>query len=542
MTRMLWILLMLATPAYALVPVEGILMGEATEELQSDPLNSVFSDLYDKSNVNETNRTKLYKSAYESGISLGESCSYLGMPNYSSNWQEKQARRGMAATLQYLGLDLSIKAIGSYAKKLSISQDDYRRLTQNLVKNYCSKNITVFSLKTIEKSLEHYYTNSSEEFVPYLPEANTPALLKQTTNKPSARSREFDLIIRNFRAFCSWGGEVEDYRMMTPYLNNKFIMSFVIKNMLGLRDTVDPKSLAVEGKPSESTVHVACDDLICRNRPINEFRRAYPLSAGSTGLETDLPKLFCHHFRFQDVPKMTIPQVKTWSKARELEDPIFETSQFIALYTGIPDFFSGADSYQDVASIARSSIDERWNQWANRSLANFSKDMLYEEALKVKIIPNRSIIDLSLKGFRLGFSVTLGEMDRILNSNDKLKVSFSFNLSKSYLRSIRTRWKVLEDNLDNEGQKEYIKEISRYLDLQIKQKEAIFPQKVWNDDFSRILAEELVTQARLYRGSMFETFQDEMIKVPVTFSYGLFAISYLRYKADVKAGRLKLSL
>lgn len=544
MSKTVWFLVLFAFPAHALIPVDGILMGVANEDIQSDPLGSVFNSTYDLRDNAQNAKLKLYQASYESGLNLGESCSYLGVPTYTTNWQEKQARRSMAATLQYLGLDFSIKAIGAYAKKLDVGADDYKRLTKNLVNNYCSKNITVFSLKTIEKSLEFYYKNPMVDIIPNLSNMNfAPSIVKNSTDKPSARSREFDLSIKNFRAFCSWGGEVEDYRMMAPFLANKFVMSFVIKNMLGIRDQMNEKTLKVSlTSAADSTIHVACTDLICRNEPYKRFQKIIPMIAGSTGLENDLPKNYCHHFRFLDYPQKTSDVVKKWIKASDLEDPIFETSHFISLMTGIPDLFNGAETYQNVAIYARSSIDEKWNQWANRALSMFSKDLLYEEALKVKIEPRRDQTALSLKGFQIDLSVTLGEMDRLLASNDKLAVSFNLNLTKNYIREIRTKWKVLEDNIDLEGQAAYRKDIARYLDIQIKDKHKLFPQIVWNEDFSRLLAEELIQQARYYRGSMFDSYQDEVIKVPVRFTYGLFAISYLRYRSDVKAGRVRLAL
>ena len=84
-------------------------MGEANEEIQSDPLRSIFNSSYDLRDNAQNEKLKYYQASYESGINLAESCSYLGVPNYTSSWQEKQARRSMAATLQYLGLDFSIK-------------------------------------------------------------------------------------------------------------------------------------------------------------------------------------------------------------------------------------------------------------------------------------------------------------------------------------------------------------------------------------------------------------------------------------------------
>lgn len=538
-----YLFMLMAFSAHALVPVEGILMGEAEPGIQNDPLVAIFADVYDRSQVGENKKLKMYHANYISGQNLYESCSYLGAPSYSTVWQEKQARRSMAATLQYIGLDTSIKAIGAYAKKLDVTPDNFRTLTTNLMRNYCSKNVTIFSLKNIEKALQYYYENPMMNMIPSVessPFATT--MVKTSTEKPAARSREFDLVIKNFRDFCSWGGDTDDYRMLTGYLNNRYIMAFIIKNMIGMQDRVDDKLQKVLTVASSDTVQVSCNELICRKDTIQNFKNKFPLSVGSTGIDTDLSKQYCHHFRFQDAPQKTTPEVKAWIKAQELEDPIFQTSQFISLMTGVPDFFNGIDSYNDMPLMVRSSVDDRWTQWSRYVLNSFSKDLLYEESLKVKVEPRRSLAAIATEGFMVDFSVTLGEMDRLLVSNDKLDLSFDLKLSKNYFRMLKTKWGALEKEADFEGQKAFKEEIAKYISLQIKQKEKLFRQRLWNDDFSRLIADELLTQALSYIGPMFNSYQDEMIKVPVKFSYGLFAIAYLRYRADVAAGRFKASL
>lgn len=538
-----YLLMMASFTAHALVPVEGILMGEAEQGIQNDPLAAMFSEIYDKSQFGENKKVKIYHATYRSGQNLNESCGYLGAPVYSTVWQDKQAKRSVAATLQYIGLDTSIKAIGAYANKLDVSPENFRTLTSNLVKNYCSKNVTIFSLRNIEKSLQYYYDNPQMNIIPSVESSPFATVkLKNSTEKPSARSREFDLVIKNFRDFCSWGGETEDYRMLTGYLRNRYIMAFVIKNMLGIQDKLDDRQQKILSVSSSDTVQVTCSDLICRKDTLSNFKQKFPLSAGSTGIETDLSKLYCHHFRFQDAPQKTTPEVKAWLKAQELEDPIFQTSQFISLMTGVPDFFNGAENYIDIPLLVKSSVDERWNQWARTVLSNFSKDLLYEESFKVKVEPRRDIASLATEGFLIDFSVTLGEMDRLLRSNDKLSLTFDLKLSKNYLRMLRTKWSVLEKEADFEGQKHFKEEIADYINLQLKDKEKLFTQKLWNEDFAKLIGEELLQQALSYRGSMFNSYQDEVLRVPVKFSYGLFAISYLRYRSDVAAGRLKVSL
>jgi hypothetical protein len=50
--------------AQALIPVEGILMGEAVSEYQQDPLYYIFNDIYDKSKEAENRKMKLYQNTH----------------------------------------------------------------------------------------------------------------------------------------------------------------------------------------------------------------------------------------------------------------------------------------------------------------------------------------------------------------------------------------------------------------------------------------------------------------------------------------------
>ena len=543
-SALLGYLLLFSLPTFALVPVEGILLGEAVNEYQQDPLNFIFNDIYDKSSAGENTKFRLYQSTLKQGIFLQESCSLYPAPTYATTWQEKQAKRSMVATVQYIGLDTSIKAIGAYADKLEMSEEAFKKLTSNLVKNYCSKNTTVFSLKKIEESLGFYYKNPQRNMVPSVDASPfASSFYKNKTESTAARSNEFDQAINNFKAFCSWGGDVADYRIMSPYLKNNFIMSFMLRNMNGVQDKYNAELRKVEIKPSADTVQVLCNDLICRKVDNTQFKQKFPRSIGSTGLFTDLAKLYCHHFRLQDYSSVNaIPEVKTWIKKMELEDPILETSFFISLMTGVPDAIFGVENYRELPEVAKSSIDERWRLWANETLKYFSKDILFEESLKIKAEARRDNSVLRTQGFLLDFSVTLGEMDRLVDENDKLALTFDLKFSKNYLRHIKTKWIEYNNSIDLEGRTKFRDELAKRVEAQLKTKEKYFRQKMWNDEFSRLIVQELVGQIMAYNGPLFDSFQEQMLTVPVKFNYGVFALSYLRYRADVNAGRLKLNL
>jgi hypothetical protein len=528
----------------ALVPVEGILMGEAISEFQKDPLFYVFNDIYDKSQEGENKKFHLYQNFFRSGVYLNESCQQYVTPKYGSSWSEKQAQRSVASTLQYLGLDTSVKAIGAHARRNQLSKEDYRNLSENLVENFCTKNLTVFSIKRIKDSLQYYFENPQDNILPSVKSSPFVTKLFVTkTESDQALSNEFDQAIQNFKAFCSWGGDVSDYRLMSPYLKNKFIMAFVLKNLTGHQDFYDSKTQKTTLSESENTVQVSCRDLICRKTSLKTFKDSFPLSMGSTGLGSDLNKLYCFHFKnIEYSASSTIPQVKKWIKSMELEDPIFETSYFMSLMTGVPDPIFGIENYRELPFVAKSSMDEKWSKWSEQTLNHFSLDMLFEDSLKIKVRQKTNLTDLRQNGFHLDFTVTLGEMDKVVDNSDKLAVSFNLKISKNYLRYMKTKWANLSSELDQEGLNLFKEEVSKYVSIQLKEKEKLFQQKVWSDDFPLFVTQELMTQLNMYKGPLFDSFQDQMLHIPVKFTYGIFALNYLRYKSDVSSGRLKLNL
>src|SRR5688572_28802780 len=103
--------LLLCTSAWALVPVEGLIMGKSQTEIQPDSLSLIFQDLYQNGPLEERKKVKAYYAAYSRGVSLQESCGLYGPIYYPSSWTEKQAKRTVVSTLQYIGLDAVVKSI-----------------------------------------------------------------------------------------------------------------------------------------------------------------------------------------------------------------------------------------------------------------------------------------------------------------------------------------------------------------------------------------------------------------------------------------------
>ena len=510
---------------WALVPVEGIILGEAKPDIQDDPLAQIFPEKGEETSKDP--KLSRYQNLYIEGSKLTASCEKYLPLKYGSPNQDTVARRSIAATLQLLGLDLTVKSIGAYARHLNLPEEEYRGLTEKLVKTSCSQNVTVRSLKTIKKSFEYYYENPASELLPSFDGMKfAPRSIAESSELMATRRKEFNEALSSFRDFCSWGGDVEDYRMLPPYLKNPFIYSLVMDRLT---------QTGTEGL----TDKVLCKNLICRQVSEAEFKTQFPRGVGSTGLRTDLEKVYCFSFRSLDyAPKKTIPQIAEWIKAQELEAPILATNFFISALTGVPDLIFGVDVYKELLALSKSNFEERWTNWAQTVLDTFGRKIFYEESLRVRVLSERKVASLPGKEFRVDLAVTLGELDRIFNDRDKVKSFFELKLPKNYLRSLRTDWNNMARNVATSDQETFLSKNADYLKNYLKPKEDLFRQKVWNDEFASIVSREILEQVLGYDGRLFESYKAQMVTIPVTFNYGLFALNYLRYRADIKNNRL----
>lgn len=526
----------------ALVPVEGILRGQANLEYQQDPLRFIFPHI-GIDNSEDAKKVKLYSHRYQMGDELVESCRFYGPITYGESFRFDQAKRSVAATLQYLGLDTSIKAIGALAREVGVEESGFENLAENAVNQYCSKNLSVFSLKTIKASLKHYYQNPVDilpkiESSPYATES-----FKNYSATNLARQNEFEYAIEIFRDFCSWGGEIDDYRMMGPYLANRFFMSVVIENLTGKKQHYSDTTGKVYLTDEKDTLKVNCEQLICRKTSSQDFSLKFPLSIGSSGLKTDLEKLYCHQFRYLDYRSDTIPEVKAWIKSQSLEAPIFRQNFLLSLISGVPDPFMGMPDYKELPFLAKSNVDERWMNWAKQVLNVFSGDLLFEESLKINVKDKSDYVSLVTQGYSLDLFITLGEMDRMLGETDKLSMKFDIKLSKSYLLWLRKEWSEALKKAHYERQSELRVHLEKTLTALFRPKEEHYLQKIWNDDLFRVISGELLNQISRAPTRWFEDgYQDKMIQIPVKFYYGVFALNYLKYRADSKSHEGKLSL
>lgn len=160
----------------ALTPMESLILGDLTEYYRQervDPLTYVFTldqrleattDQEHLRNVKEN--LALYRANYQEGVNLDNYCRRQPEMSYPTRFDREQALRSVLATVQYLVLDLSVRSIAKYAKELEVTPSEYSDLVDNLMGQYCSKNISIISLDQLRKNLIERYQGENSFILP----------------------------------------------------------------------------------------------------------------------------------------------------------------------------------------------------------------------------------------------------------------------------------------------------------------------------------------------------------------------------------------
>lgn len=522
---------------WALTPIDGLIYGDIR---QYDPMSGVFSHKSmvnpKDSNIDELKKLMEYVGVFRQGYALKNSCQFYDKYKYISQWDEENAKRSVAATLQYIGIDITTKAIVEYVKKQELSPREFETLTYNLIKNNCSKNISVYSLKFIKDNFYNYYKNGSDLELPSIKMSPYfSKFSKELTNSQKSIEKQFELTIKNFRAFCSWAGSTDDYRMLSPYLSSPFVMGFVNSHLNKQKIYFNEKTKAITVERADKSVLVACEDYICRRRSEIEFDNIFPRMLGSTDLSTDLKSLYCAHFRDQSYPaKHPIETIRKWIKAQRIEDPHLEVQQFISLISGIPDILISSQKYSDVIDVFEKAIIQRFQKWAVDKTNNFVTDLLYEESLQIDLVPRSKSQKVKKGEFHMKFDFTLGELDRVVSKIDKINSSFDIELPKNYLRWIRDSIVIANNRGRYTEVTSLYDQLEVYIKSQLELKKDLFLIPMWTDKMSQIMAKELVSQLTTYQGKNLDEFTNEKVRIPIKFRYGLFALKYIREKFKEK--------
>lgn len=532
-------LILLSTNAWALIPIEGLILGNVQDIRQFDPLEG-FLTINSSSLSSEETRLKEYYGLYKEGKNLVLSCDSRGISRYENPWKRSRALSSVVSTLQYIGLNTTIKAIADYARLLNISKIEYENLSDNIVNNYCSNNLTVYSKKLIRKNLSYEYDmDKTSSHLPVLDKSLYPAPLVELSNSKETRTREFLYTLKNFQALCSWGGDTDDLRLLSPYLKNPFIFTIVMNELDRKRIRYNETVGAVVLEEKQDTIQVVCEDLICRNVDRPRFERNFPHMVGATNLRVELQTMYCNDFRFSNYKEQEDAVLSKWIKDKSLEEPFFEASQFISLMTQKSDLIFSAPNFSDLKKLMAKNIQEKGNKWAKERAEELFLDITYEEPMRARLVPLRTTLASSGE-FSLNFDYTLGEFDQNLMSEDSLSMTVELDVSQNYIRWLRDEWIRANNKSQYKKQDEIIEKVAEFINHQLKKKEKMFLLSLWNEEMGKIMAKEFTRQLETYREKKLLQIDNKMLKLPIRFRFGLFALQYQynKFQAEFRSKAL----
>jgi hypothetical protein len=525
----------------ALAPIESLVLGNFSEnytENETDPLNYVFSR--DKSalptNQSYKRELALYRGFYEEGKNTQNYCKETRAIRYSTEWEKVQVMRSLMSEIQYIGLDLTARAIPQYAKALNFTRDEYGNLVENLVGNYCSANLSVISQKELKNNLlikfdkENTFKLPTVKGNPFFPD-NLDGYLPPKT----ALEQEFKYTVKLFQSICSWSGNPTNAGLMVPILRNPALMSFFFRQMSN--QVIDWKELNNSNfiKEDKKTVQVWCDNLICRKTTSDIFQNKVLFSVGGTNLSEDLRRLYCEDWRQIDYkPAENDERIAKMINSMTFDEENFINSQFIALITGVPDFLLQAEKFSQGEDVLRSSVDYTWNKWAKSQTETSSRELYFEEPLTVELVDRALYFKSRAPIFRVAFDVNLGEFDRVSQRLGKVHVNFTINIQRSFLKYFREAMKDVSKTSDKERLLNRLR-VQMTRDLEIARGKFLLPP--WKGNLDELIANELSEQILMLTDKEFKMEGSGFYPVIIELNYGVFALKYINHEKTVQNTR-----
>ncbi|OUR97230.1 hypothetical protein A9Q84_12960 [Halobacteriovorax marinus] len=546
MTRewIIFLIMLISVSSNALVPLESILLGDFSKRYSKES-EDPFDYLYKRNGELEGKQAHkrqltIYRGFYEEGKNLQNSCKSSDKVGYATPWQKDQVRRSLLATLQYIGLDISIRAIPQYAKYFEFSRDEYVNMVDNLVGNYCSKNLSIISLKQLRKNFLVRYDEENTFKLPSI-EGNTlfPEKLSSIANKDDAKEREFLKTIRLFQSFCSWGGDIENLRLLVPFIKHPVIYKLLMRQISGRNLDWKENSRSVISVRKQKTIKVLCDGLICRKVKSGKFYKYFPTSVGHKSFDDDLGRLYCQEIRDVDYKiKGQAPKIAKIIKSMTFDEENLLVAQFISLQTGIPDLFIRSNNYKSAINFLRFNIDKTWNDWSDSQIDRFQGEVYYEEPLTMELVERSLYYKNYVAKFQVIFDVNLGELDRANQKVGKISTKFTIPFSNKFLKWARSEWIAL-DPRNKKRKDELFSKMKIRIQPIVENIRKKFPVAPWNGNLHAIIRNELLDQLSLYQGPYFKENTTGMVKVPIKINFAPYALKYLRYEYKVKQNEEK---
>lgn len=532
---------------YALAPVESLVLGNFSEdysENKTDPLNYVYSrDLTLKSaSASYKKELASYRGFYEEGKNLTNYCKGRREIRYASEWEKVQTKRSVMSLIQYIGLDLSARALPQYAKALEFTREEYANMVEGLVGNYCSTNLSVISKKELLNNLflkfdkENNFKLPTIDGNPYFPD-NIDSYL------PSKKALEQEMLytVKLFQSLCSWNGNPNTPGLLAPILKHSALMSFFGRQLSGQSIGWKEVDNSLFLKEDNQTVKVWCENLVCRKTTHREFDNKFYYSIGGTSIAEDMKRLYCEDFRSSDFrPNDYDPKIAKMMNSMTFEEENFINSQFIALITGIPDFLLRAEKFNAGEDLFRSSVDYTWTKWAKNVTENFTDDLYFEEPLTLELVDRKQYFNFRNGKLKVAFDVNLGEFDRITQRAGKVKIKFNIPVPNSLLLYYRNFMKN-SDYRDTDERNRIKNRLKMHLIKPVQEAREKFLIPPWKGELEGIIVYELSSQILDIPEKLLTFEEPGMHLIEIEVNYGVFALKYLNHQLNVQKSQTKSS-
>jgi hypothetical protein len=532
--------------SHALVPVESLIFGDLSEYYKServDPIGYVFSISKNLENEASSERLEqlkknlaLYRGFYQEGQNLENYCRRQPEFSYSTRFEQDQVIRSVLASIQYISLDLSTRALAQYAKELNFTPSEYQNMVDSLTGQYCSKNISIISLRQLKLSMMQQFQKEEKFPLPNL-DNNTlfPDEFSLLVSGRAALEKQMIQTLRIFKTACSWGGETDNRRLMPSLVRDPALMAFFIRQLSSRRLNWQQNDNLIIAQDDPDAKQVHCENLICRRVSQETFNRELPRQVGSINIADDLRKLYCSDFRDSDYQtRNQVPELLEIIRTSTFDDQNFLVGHYIALLSGIPDLLLHVDQFEDFKPLARASFDRIWNRWAQDQLSRHQKNLHYEEVVSIEVVDRTRYYFATRPRFKVVLDINLGEFDRLTQRHGKISSQFDVKISHAFFIWARKQW--FSDGADlSKRREEVIERLQKKLEPQFNQARDYFRVPPWTQPIESLAAREIAQQIGLQAQDSFFTqgASPAMVTIPIEINFGLFALRYMRYRHQI---------
>lgn len=532
--------------AQALVPLESLIFGDLSEYYKNervDPISYVFSmtkNLEAKEPASQLSQAKrnlaLYRGFYQEGQNLENYCRRKPQMNYATKFEQDQVIRSVLASIQFISLDLSTRALAQYARELNFTPSEYQNMVDSITGQYCSTNISIISLKQLKLNMKQLFQSDEAFSLPTL-ENNPlfPSEFSLLVSGKSALEKQMIQTLRIFKTACSWGGQTYNRRLMPAMLRDPALMEFFIRQLSSrqLNWNQTNNQITVENNPKAKQVY--CENLICRRVEQDVFNRELPRQIGSLSVTDDLRKLYCNDFRDADYQtRDQVPELLELIRSMTFDDHNLLVGHYIALLSGIPDLLLHVDQFSDFKPLARSSFDRVWNGWAQEQLESMQKNLHYEEVMSIEVVDRSRYFFAFRPEFKVVLDFNLGEYDRLTQAHGKISSRFDVKISHAFFIWARKEW--FSEGGDVKARRdEVIKKLEKKLEPQFALARSYYRLPPWSGPIESLAARELSQQIALMAQDSFfvKGASPAMVTIPVEFNFGIFALRTMRYRHQI---------